>query len=406
MKKILHLISQYPGKTGSGVYLNELIREANKKGYTQAVVGAIDEDTYINPYVEKENTFLLKFNTEDLPFNILGMSDEMPYKSKRYSDISEKELNMYLESFREIIKEAIKEFQPDLIFTNHLWLMSSLVKDIAGNIKVVGISHGTDIRQLVNNERFKSRVIKGNRKLDLVLALNEEQKNNIMKIYNIPEEKIIIIGGGYNSEIFYPSFEKEREKVKLVYAGKISYSKGLLSIIKAINKIDNKYNIEFVLAGSGTGVQYENIKRLAMESNKDIKLLGELTQKELAEVFRDSDIFLMPSYYEGLSLVTIEALACGLYVISNEIIGLKNFLGEEINKSGIIEYIDSPKLNDIYVPEEKSLKKYEEDFKNTIENKIEKLYNRKSTFNIVKKLITNLSWKNIFNKIEKSIKMH
>lgn len=41
MKKILHIISQYPGHTGSGIYLQNLIMEGNKKGYIQGLVAAI-----------------------------------------------------------------------------------------------------------------------------------------------------------------------------------------------------------------------------------------------------------------------------------------------------------------------------------------------------------------------------
>ena len=41
MKRILHITSQYPGMTGSGIYLNELIREGNKRGYIQGLIAGL-----------------------------------------------------------------------------------------------------------------------------------------------------------------------------------------------------------------------------------------------------------------------------------------------------------------------------------------------------------------------------
>lgn len=403
MKKILHIISQYPGRTGSGIYFNELIREANKKNYSQAIIGAIDQEEYKNPYIKEENTYLLEFNTERLPFYILGMSDEMPYRSKKYSDLKDKELNIYIEEFKKIIKKAIEEFKPSIIITHHLWLVSSLVKELARDIKVVGLSHGTDIRQILQNKRFEKQAIEGNRKLDLVLALNEEEKNRINKIYKIDKDKILVIGGGYNEDIFYPNFKNQREKVRLVYAGKISYAKGLLSIMRSIANLDRKYKVDFILVGSGDGEQYKKIKEKALRVNRNIEFLGEVRQEKVGEIFRGADIFLMPSYYEGLSLVTIEALASGLLVVSNKIRGLKSYLGDEINKSGVIKYVDGPKLINIDKPIEEDLERYELEFKNEIEKQIENLSKREEIYKNIEKSMKNLSWGKIFEKIEEKV---
>ena len=71
MKKILHIISQYPGKTGSGIYLQELIREGNKKNYIQGLIAGIPNGDSIKlSYIDK--FYPLIFNTEELPFPILG----------------------------------------------------------------------------------------------------------------------------------------------------------------------------------------------------------------------------------------------------------------------------------------------------------------------------------------------
>ncbi len=403
MKRILHIISQYPGKTGSGIYLNELIREANKKGYEQGLIGAIDEYDYKNPFIKDKYNYLLKFNTEEIPFSIIGMSDEMPYRSTKYTDLNCEELKIYIKNFKKIIERAVLEFKPDIIITHHLWIVSSLLKDIAKDIKIIGISHGTDIAQLKKNERFKDMVIVGNKKIDLILALNDYQKEEIAKLYNISKGKIISIGGGYNDEVFYPDF-KYNDKPILTYAGKISYEKGLISLLRAIENIDNKFKFKLILAGSGVGEQFKNIIEYTKKINKDIEYIGELNQVEVGDLFRKSDIFLMPSYSEGLSLVTIEAIASGNLIVSSRIEGLINYLGEDINNSGIIKYIESPKFEkvDIY---SKELLIYEEEFKDNIEMQLSNIENRELVYRSVEANILELSWNKIFNRIEKAIEL-
>ena len=61
---------------------------------------------------------------------------------------------------------------------------------------------------------------------------------------------------------------------------------------------------------------------------------------------RHKDIFILPSYFEGLGLIAVEALGSGLRVVATEIEGLIEFLGDKINNSEIIEYIAMPTIYD------------------------------------------------------------
>ena len=85
--QILSVTAQKPNSTGSGVYLTELVKEYAKEGHIQAVVaGVYEEDTVELPDgVEFHPVY---FCSEELPFPIAGMSDEMPYQSTRYCDMT------------------------------------------------------------------------------------------------------------------------------------------------------------------------------------------------------------------------------------------------------------------------------------------------------------------------------
>lgn len=89
--------------------------------------------------------------------------------------------------------------------------------------------------------------------------------------------------------------------------------------------------IEVWLAGGyGNQLEYETIKKLADQSPYPVKFLGRLDQPQLAERMNQADVFVLPSFYEGLPLVVIEALACGLQVVCTDLPGVRPWLEENI----------------------------------------------------------------------------
>jgi Glycosyltransferase len=179
----------------------------------------------------------------------------------------------------------------------------------------------------------------------------------------------------------------------------LSNSKGVPYLITAFRNLKDKYNIELSLAGNGTGEEKEKILKMANENG--VNYLGNLSQKELAEVFRKSHIFVLPSFYEGLGLVTIEALACGLRAVVTNHSGIKEYLGEKINKSGVIEYVDLPPMSSIDVISKEGETIFIKSLGNGIENMIKKIlkgYNNSTAIDVELK---QLSWERLFNKFEK-----
>jgi glycosyltransferase involved in cell wall biosynthesis len=405
MKRILHSIAQVPGKTGSGIFLQALLRESNKKGYNQALIAGIPQEqkNYNFNDIDNLSFYPVVFETKELSFPVVGMSDVMPYKSTRYSDLTEEMFLKWKEAFSEAIIQAVREFKPDYIISHHLWILSALIKEIAPEIPMVSICHGTDIRQLKLARKFANNVIEGCKNIEVALALSEYQKESIIENYGFNEKDIIVIGGGFDEDIFYPSNNTKNDKViRLVYAGKLSYSKGVSSLIKACKELEfDKCRIELVIAGSGSGEEEKAIRTIATNSHIPVTFCGNVSQRELANIFRQSDIFILPSFYEGLSLVLIEALACGLRVVSTDLPGLRKWLGEEINSSGIIEFVKLPPLIGVDVPDLDELPDFEMRLKSSIEKQLKEVINN-SIINhkAIQESIRRMSWEGIFEKIE------
>jgi glycosyltransferase involved in cell wall biosynthesis len=399
--RILHVTAQKPFKTGSGIYVRKIIEQFDKKNFKQAIIAGISEEENIDIdtdlYLEK---YPVHFNTEEIPFSVVGMSDVMPYESTRYRDLDENMLDYFIKIFSRQIMKAVQIFNPDIIICHHLYLLTALTRSLIKDKKIFGVCHGTDLRQLKSID-LKRNFIKDNiRKLDGILALHNNQKEDIKEYFNIKESLIHVTGSGYDDSIFYyKDSYHEKDYIKVIYAGKISFSKGLMPLVEAFSSLRIPTDkIKLSLAGMGNGYEYEKILNTAKKSPYKIEFLGNLRQEDLADKFRESDIFILPSFYEGLPLVLIEALASGLYVITSEIPGVREWLGEKINNSGKIRYLPLPRLINVDIPIEEDLPMFKRNIKNKIQEIIKGINENKDNENLD---VTYLSWRELSNRIEK-----
>lgn len=376
--RILHIIAQKPNSTGSGIYMSGVISGLKMLGHDQSVIAGIDVNDSLDCSLEGISFYPVIYNTDKLDFNVLGMSDSMPYESTRYRDLDGDMIKKFKEAFKEKIELVIKKFNPDVVICHHLYLLTSFVRELLEDKKVVAVCHGTCLRQLktINLERdyIKSNI----RNLDLIFALHDEQKKEIIREFKIEEDKVVVIGSGYNDKIFTnKKYTLDNNKVDITFAGKICLSKGLESLIRVLARLKYpKESIRLNLAGTGSDKpSFDKIKRLGKECPFEVNFLGRINQVDLAEVFNKSHIFILPSFYEGLPVVILEALACGTDVITTDINGVRQWMGDEINNSGKIEYIKLPNMKSEGVPVEEELPRFENDLYDMLNKKVDSILN-------------------------------
>ncbi|MGX7111541.1 glycosyltransferase family 4 protein [Gemella cuniculi] len=368
--RVLHVLAQLPVKTGSGVYFTNVIDGLKNYELEQAAIYGTTPDYNFNIV---DTVYEVEFEGHDIEFPIVGMSDVMPYNNTLYKEMTEDMMNSWQRAFREKLLKAKREFNPDVVITHHLWILSSIVCEIFEDKKIIAICHNTDIRQAEKNPDIKNKYVLNLKKLDKILALSSGQIDEIVEIFDYPKEHIINIGAGYNEKVFYP-LEKytRKEKIEILYAGKFDESKGFFELIKAFRKLEILRNdIELDLIGAIKDEDRERIFGLIGDS-KNIKIYNALDQKHLGEIMRQKDIFILPSYFEGLGLIAVEALGSGLRVVATEIDGLIEFLGDRINNSDIIEYIAMPTIYDT----DKAVEEEKPAFINRIVEALELMINR------------------------------
>ncbi len=399
--RILHVLAQLPTRTGSGVYYSNMVEEFKKYNHDQRAIFAYQDDFKWNT-LDEEHQYAVEFKSEEVPFPIVGMSDVMPYDNTLYSNMTDEMMALWKKAFRKRLERAREEFDPDLIFAHHLWILTSMTRDVFPDKKVIGICHNTDLRQARINPHIKEEHVKNIHRLDYVFSISEEQKDEIVEIYGLDRDKIINVGGGYNQNIFYPPEEKTyADKIRLAFCGKIDPSKGVYELIEAYKSLGLE-DVTLDIIGTPIGENKEKIKRY-IGDDTSIRVYNVKNQVALGEEFRKKDIFILPSYYEGLGLVAIEALACGLYVVVTEIEALRSLLGDEINKSGVIKYVKAPRIYDTDKPVKEDLPAFKERLKEAILEQINKVRERKDYHRDVEDKIRALSWEGLVERMNNFI---
>ncbi|NNL42138.1 MAG: glycosyltransferase family 4 protein, partial [Desulfobacterales bacterium] len=324
----------------------------------------------------------------------------MPYESTRFCDLSEEDLNEYETAFSEILQNAIHRFKPDIIHSHHLWIVSSLARQLFPNIPMVTTCHGSDLRQFQNCPHLQEKVLLGCRKIDVIMALSEAQKKDIIRHYNLASEKIMVTGAGYNDRLFYLTSKPNPDPVQLVYAGKLSNAKGVPWFLRALQSI-RAPAWQLHLLGSGSGTEKEQCLVLAKEMGKKVIVYGALPQNSLAEIMRHSHILILPSFYEGLPLVILEGLASGCRIVATDLPGTREILGG--SDADFITLVRTPRLRFIDQPYREDEYSFEQNLKKAIWQQI-KAASRcaKIELSPVQEKLDSYTWAGIFKKVKEA----
>ena len=229
--RILSVSAQRPDSTGSGVYLNELVRGFDDLGQEQAVLAGVGPED-VSPFPENVAFFPVRYESAEMPFPICGMSDEMPYRSTRYRDMTQVMTAQFRAAFSAALREAVDAFQPDVILCHHLYALTALVRELFPERRVCAICHGSDLRQIRKNPWQREWILSRIGKLDRVFALHEQQKLDIAGLYALPLDRIRVIGTGFNSGVFrrLPEAERRGEGVRLLFLRESSVRRRACSV--------------------------------------------------------------------------------------------------------------------------------------------------------------------------------
>jgi glycosyltransferase involved in cell wall biosynthesis len=140
-------------------------------------------------------------------------------------------------------------------------------------------------------------------------------------------KNMIVWTRGVDRTIFKPRLTKSKKGLTLLYVGRVSHEKNIKEFCR-INPYDFGYNnVHVVVVGDGPA-------RKELEGHwPHVEFVGTKTGEELAQFYRDSDIFVFPSLSDTFGVVLIESLACGTPVATFPVTGPRSIVREGINGS-------------------------------------------------------------------------
>ncbi len=162
----------------------------------------------------------------------------------------------------------------------------------------------------------------------------ESFADEVVQKHNLSKSLLTIIPGATNTDQFKPVKRPAvfTTPVRLLYHGRVDQRKGALDCVRATHLLlAQGENIQLVISGIGPDKKAAEklVQDLKMEGNTTF--LGGVPYSEAAKVYEKGDIFVSPTYAEGFSNTVLEAMACGLPIVSTNVVGVVDCLTHEVN---------------------------------------------------------------------------
>jgi len=371
MARVLHVLSQRPELTGSGITLDALVREGARRGWDQWVACGVPAGDPLPAVGDLPADRLLPLSFGpggDLPFAIPGMSDVMPYASTVWSSLDRPSLDRYRARWSLHLRRAAATARPDLVHVHHLWAVGALVRAAVPGVPTVAHCHATGLRQLERCSHLASEITEGNRRHDHVVTMAPETAAAVGEAYAIPPDRITPVGAGYRDDLFRPPANEDAQAQRrshVLFAGKFAEAKGLPWLLKAVAELARGgRELTLHVAGGGSGTEAAVLRRRMLGMAPRVEVHDQLPPAKLADLMRRCAVFVLPSLYEGLPLVLVEARACGCRLVATEVGAVVSQLAPAMGKALLT--VPPPRLSDVDQPYTADLPAFVERLRDTL----------------------------------------
>ena len=333
--KVLHLCSDYPYTKIYG----ELVQSLDEIDVEQLIYIPLRKDKEFSESINDKSR-----NTNFIYSKAFNNIDRVLYTRKIYKILND-------------IKNKVNLKDINLVHAHFLFSMGGIALKLKRekSIDYIVAVRNSDIN-LFFKYMFHIRKIGVNimKEAKKVVFISPAYKEFVINQY-VPcelrdciEQKSVIVPNGVNPFWLQSKYEKSeykgKKEINLIYVGNFSKNKNINTSINAAKELKKLgHNINFTIIGGGGNSEYK-IKKLSRINKDIVKIYARVEDREkLLNMYRKSDIFIMPSHYETFGLVYVEAMSQGLPIIYTKGQGIDGYF-----KEGIVGYSVNPKdVNDI-----------------------------------------------------------
>jgi L-malate glycosyltransferase len=325
----------YPTFGGSGVVATELGLELAKRGHE------------------------IHFITYRQPVRLALLSANVHYHEVNVPEYPLFHYQPYELALSSKLVDMVKLYKIDILHVHYAiphayagYMAKQMLKQSGIKLPMVTTLHGTDITLVGNHPFYKPAVTFSINKSDIVTSVSQSLKDDTNRLFKIKKEIVVIpnfIEIQDKNTIANPckrSVMANDDERMIVHISNFRKIKNIPDVIKIFYKIQQKIPAKLMMLGDGP--EKPAAEKLCEDLGISNKVIFFGNSNEINQILTCSDLFLLPSQTESFGLAALEAMACGVPVISSNSGGLP-----EVNIDGVSGYLSN--VGDVNDMVEKSL---------------------------------------------------
>lgn len=340
--RILILSSMYPSSTDRimGIFIHQYVKNLKKLGINFRLISPVPWSPKVLWFREKWKYYGCIPNEETIEEVFVNRPRyvELPFKNFR----SLSGLSMFLCLFSKI-NHLYKTFKFNIIHAHTITPdgHAAMFFKRHFNVPMICTVRGSDLNEYpFSTKKMYKTSKKVLEEADAIITVSKDLANRVKSIANIKRSPYIIYNGIDTSK-FYNYGKRESlkrwlgisPKWKVIsFIGRCEKEKGIFELFEAFIRID-KSNRNVCLLIIGDGKDKFVLHKLINQYNLNTKVLMKenVLHEEIPKYLNASDIFVLPSYSEGLPNVLLEAIACELPVVATKVGGIPEIIFNEQN---------------------------------------------------------------------------
>lgn len=316
-------ITCYPTYGGSGALATELGLDLARRGHEVHFI------TYAMPFRLRGFSERVYFHEVDTSAGRYPLFEHWPYTLALASKQHEVALRERLDILH--VHYAIPH-------ATTAWIAREMLAP-SHRLPIITTLHGTDITLVGQEESFHAITKFSIERSDAVTAVSAFLRDETVRAFGCGHCRISVIPNFVNLEEYRPAAERHREALcpaghKLItHISNFREVKRVRDVVRVFSRIRRAMPATLLMIGDGPERDDAEREARDLAVTADVRFLGRLDT--VAELLRQSDLFVLPTQSESFGLAALEAMACGVPVVGSRAGGLPELVEDGV--SGILE---------------------------------------------------------------------